>query len=95
MNTKKLVIVEPNEVSEIWRGEVADLPMEVIKNNIPFDNSDDADEPGYPHVGNAAAIHAALLGNGVDTVAGWDDDKDGDACWFEFRELDPDMDGDE
>lgn len=88
---KTLVLIEPNGTERLWSGEILDLPLEIIESNMPFCSAND-DEPGYAHVGDAAAIHAALLTDGNETVAGWDDGMEGDACWFEWQDYDPDMD---
>lgn len=90
---KKLVMVEPNEVSDaLWIGEIGKLPLEVIEKNMPNEYFDE-DEGGYQHIGDPVAIHAVLLVEGNDTVAGWDGDNiEGEACWFEWKDFDPDMD---
>ena len=85
---KKLVMVEPSEVTDaLWIGRIDKLPLEIVVKNMP--SQDDNNEEGWSSVGNPVEIHAALIADGSDTVAGFSDD---DACWFEWRDFDPDMD---
>lgn len=77
----KLTMVTPTETEVIWQGEIAELPLTIVQDNMPYE--DETGEEGYEHVGNPVAIHAALIADGNETVAGWGDNED--ACWFEWR----------
>ena len=90
----KLVFVETSDSTEIWAGEPAEVPVEIIRLWLPDmltqEIAIDEGGRGYEKCADLAEVLNALR-NGEDADACWDEGgDDGEWCGFEWRAEDED-----